>query len=302
VYCEDLCWLWVYLCARGVCFASRSVGEWKTRRLLTAGPQWFAVFALLYESFAQFASLTCYAVKPTISLRLTCCSSGAARQRELQLLCRHGRNLQLHNMKGIVVSWPTWPATSSHILYGDFLNAVLYSLILPFVTIDVFQRGLLPLLGQAELFTTFYTAPVRADLSSDKLTLGTADALRLLLQWLFGLLSVLFDALAFYKSLRDDSLQRHQDAMRWSYAGFVALMASCAALSINNLSHPGEATLLGHFCWNLVVAATNLPHSFRVKLIMGTANLLMGLVAMKCWPDIYPWKIYVPLLVGMTGT
>jgi hypothetical protein len=189
-------------------------------------------------------------------------------------------------MKGIVVSWPTWPATSSHILYGDFLNAVLYSLILPFVTIDVFQRGLL----------------VRADLSSDKLTLGTADALRLLLQWLFGLLSVLFDALAFYKSLRDDSLQRHQDAMRWSYAGFVALMASCAALSINNLSHPGEATLLGHFCWNLVVAATNLPHSFRVKLIMGTANLLMGLVAMKCWPDIYPWKIYVPLLVGMTGT
>jgi hypothetical protein len=52
---------------------------------------------------------------------------------------------------------------------------------------------------------------------------------------LFGFLSSMFDALAFHKFFRDDPPKGHQEAMRWSDAGFIALMASCAALSVNTI-------------------------------------------------------------------
>jgi hypothetical protein len=194
-------------------------------------------------------------------------------------------------MKGhVVLSRQT---TSSQLLYGDLLNAMLFGMILPLFIIEVIDRTITQLLPVTESSITYL----------GESNLGTIQ-LRLFLQFLFGSLTVLFQALAFYKSCTDYTLVEEghaNNALSFSCAGFATMMAACAALSINNLSHPNKPTLPGFFCWILIVATANISHSFRVKFAMGVANLCMGLVVVHCVPHIYPWTIYAPLLVGISG-
>jgi hypothetical protein len=193
-------------------------------------------------------------------------------------------------MKGL--RWPTRSTSASRILYGDLLNVVLYSLVLPLATIEVIDRTWTPLLPQTESSISYL----------DDVNLGTIQ-LRLFLQLVCHAVSVICHAIAFYNSCSETTrIQGHSKMTVWcSCAGFLAMISSCAALSINNLSHPGVPTLPGHFCWDLVVAAVNQSHSFRVKLFYGASNLFMGLVVVYFVPHIYPWTIYVPILVGITG-
>jgi hypothetical protein len=178
--------------------------------------------------------------------------------------------------------WPTKSTTSSRILYGDLLNVLLYGMIMPLAAIEVIDRTWTPLLPLTESSISYL----------DDVNLETIR-LRLYLQLVCGALCVLFHAIAFYNSCNENTLiQGHSKTTVW---------CCCAAVAINNLSHPNVPTLPGHFCWDLVVATANLSHSFRVKLFYGGSNLFMGLVVVYCVPDLYPWKIYVPLLVGITG-
>jgi hypothetical protein len=193
-------------------------------------------------------------------------------------------------MKGL--RWPTRSTSASRILYGDLLNVVLYSLILPLATIEVIDRTWTPLLPVTESSISYL----------DDVNLGTIQ-LRLFLQLVFAALCVLLHFTAFYNSCSENTLiQGHSKKTVWcSCVGFLAMISCCAAVAINNLSHPNVTTLPGHFCWDLVVATANLSLSFRVKLFYGGSNLLMGLVVVYCVPHLYPWKIYVPLLAGVTG-
>jgi hypothetical protein len=195
-------------------------------------------------------------------------------------------------MKGLW-RWPTKSSTSSHILYGDLLNVLLYSLILPLAIVETIDRTWTPLLPQTESSISYL----------DDVNLETIR-LRLYVQLVCPATSVICHAIAFYNSCSETTrIQGHSRKTVWcSCVGFLAMISSCAALSINNLSHPEVPTLPGHFCWDLVVATANLSHSFRVKLFYGGSNLFMGLVVVYCVPHIYPWTIYVPLLVGITGT
>jgi hypothetical protein len=198
---------------------------------------------------------------------------------------KHSNNLR--GMKGLDFS--RWTA-SSQLLYGDLLNAMLFSVILPLFIIEVIDRTITPLLPVTELTISYL----------EEVNLGTIR-LRLSFQFIFGCLTLLFQSRAFYKSFSDDPRSRYT-ALWLSCAGSATMMGSCAALSINNLSHPNEPTLPGFFCWILICATANLSQSFRVKLAKGGANLCMGLVVVYCVPHIYPSTMYVPLLVGITGT
>jgi hypothetical protein len=189
-------------------------------------------------------------------------------------------------------------------MYGDLVNAMLFSLILPFVTVDVIKTVVLPMMAeQASLMMWLHMLfPFAVHMERE---LGDADvmAIRLgfVMQYLGGISTIVCGYSSFYYSTRPNGVA-YMAAQRWSYASFFCLVSSSAALSLNNVSHPDEQTLPGHFVLNLVVATANIAHSVRVKYIMGGANLLVGFIVVYFCPRLYPPTTFVPLLSGITGT
>jgi hypothetical protein len=188
-------------------------------------------------------------------------------------------------------------------MYGDLVNAILFSLILPFVTVDVIKTVVLPMLAeQASLATWLHMLfPFAFHVEGRELGDANVMAIRLgfVLQYLGGVLTIICGYSSFYYSTRPNDAVAIT-AQRWSYASFFCLVASSAALSLNNVSHPDEQTLPGHFVLNLIVATANIAHSVRVKHVMGAANLLVGFIVVYYCPRLYPPSTFVPLLSGIT--
>jgi hypothetical protein len=129
-----------------------------------------------------------------------------------------------------------------------------------------------------------------------------AIRLGFVMQYLGGVSTIVCGYSSFYYSTRTNGSATTYMAHRWSYASFFCLVASSAALSLNNVSHPDEQTLPGKFVLNLVVATANIAHSVRVKYVIGGANLLVGIVMVYYCPRLYPPTTFVPLLSAITGT
>jgi hypothetical protein len=210
-------------------------------------------------------------------------------------------------------------------LYGDLLNAILLSVMLPFVThkvIETISGGEYGILSSDS-----------SSLIAEKEETAEISHVRVLLQWLSGAVSALFSGVAFYYSwhrLNDASIvhsteeQKQESfqsstssrvvatkssgldigmlAERWSYASFGASTAAMIIGTINNWPHVDEQTLVTHFIWRLVVISANISYSLKVKLIMAGINLLVALVLVTVCSQLYPLATFGPLLLAITGT
>jgi hypothetical protein len=214
---------------------------------------------------------------------------------------------------------PAFDATEK-VLYGDLLGVILFATLLPFVTYEVIGT----LMGDGgDEATSLIDESTRSDDDGN----NRVPQYRLVLQLLVGYTTTLCCGMANYLSYhrRDEttatttaaqesvhdpiksqtntsSYKLARISQQWSYAAFCMLNVSMAILALNNWPHVDEQTLPGHFVWNLIVATANVPHSLRTKYIMGGITLLIGLVIVAIYPQVYPLMTFAPMLTAITGT
>jgi hypothetical protein len=191
-------------------------------------------------------------------------------------------------------------------LYGDLLGAILFSIMLPFVTFKAVDAIMMDnamamsILDDNEHAAT-HIPHYRIELHT---CAGGSVALCSGITSYFSY-HIINDAKRIDNSkskLYTRSAMMERLAQQWSYISFSALILSMIGLAVNNWPHVDEQTLPGHFVWNLVVATANLPHSYRTKAVMGAINLVTGLAIVILYPNIYPVETFAPILVVITGT